>query len=344
MSIASTFLDTSRKQLIRTIATALCINNIASIIVFGVLWAFTPTALFGQLVGLNAFSLICAGVTLWFITSKPLWLAVLPTAVNILVVVNIGAVLFPELNTVAAPFLVVVVMLACLSNNRRMTLAFGIVTIISAVFILLSVPASTENAGIFSIGAALVPARFLYVNILIIIVWLVADRLIASQAAAIAIADQRASEAEAARTLAESARAEVEQRSAEQQRLLDLVQTLELPIIPMGQGVLVVPLVGALDTRRMDGIRKNLLDTVSTQRAHTVVLDVTGVSVLDTAVARSLLQTAQAVKLLGAETMVSGIRASVAQTLVSLGVDLAGLRPTNDLGQALEVVKQRAEA
>jgi anti-anti-sigma factor len=114
---------------------------------------------------------------------------------------------------------------------------------------------------------------------------------------------------------------------------------LELPIIPVGQHILAVPLVGDLDSRRAASIQQRLLEEVAEQRAQVVVLDVTGISLLDTAVAQSLIETAQAVRLLGARALLSGIRPEVAQTLIGLDIDLGTLQSVANLGEALELVQ-----
>jgi anti-anti-sigma factor len=164
--------------------------------------------------------------------------------------------------------------------------------------------------------------------------------LIVSQDAALAIAEQRASEADAARAETDAARAEIERlQDAEQQRLIELVHALELPVMSIGNGTLAVPLVGDLDSRRAANIQGRLLAEVAQQRARVVVLDVTGISVLDTAVAQQLMRTAQAVRLLGARTLLSGIRPDVARTLVELDVDFGNLLSVANIGEALELAQ-----
>lgn len=98
---------------------------------------------------------------------------------------------------------------------------------------------------------------------------------------------------------------------------------LELPVLTIEDRVLLAPLVGHLDSRRTEALRGRLLEMVASRRAHTVIIDVTGISFIDTAVAKALIDTATAIRLLGARTIVSGIGPSVAQTLVHLNVGLA---------------------
>jgi rsbT co-antagonist protein RsbR len=100
----------------------------------------------------------------------------------------------------------------------------------------------------------------------------------------------------------------------------------EIPVIPVRRDVLVVPLVGGLDSRRANRLVERVLREVEHSRARHVMLDVTGVPVIDTAVAGALIRTAQATGLLGTRTTLVGIRPEVAQTLVGLGVDFSQLR------------------
>lgn len=119
-------------------------------------------------------------------------------------------------------------------------------------------------------------------------------------------------------------------------RLGDLVRELEIPIIPIDTEILVVPLVGAFDQNRADQLVERVLDQVERTRAREVLLDVTGVPVIDTQAAQTLLRCADSTRLLGAQTILVGIRPDVAQALVSLGVDLKRLQTFASLQQGLE--------
>jgi rsbT co-antagonist protein RsbR len=115
-------------------------------------------------------------------------------------------------------------------------------------------------------------------------------------------------------------------RNADQQQLIRLqaaaLRELSTPLIPISDDVLVMPLVGALDTSRAQQVVEALLQGVAAGHARFAILDITGVPVVDTQVANALLQAAQSVRLLGAQVLITGIRPEVAQTLVGLGVDL----------------------
>jgi rsbT co-antagonist protein RsbR len=120
-----------------------------------------------------------------------------------------------------------------------------------------------------------------------------------------------------------------EERVALQQQIIAAQQAalheLSTPIIPLTDDVVAMPLIGAIDSNRAQQVIETLLAGVATSRATTAILDITGVQVVDTQVANALLRAAQAVKLLGARVVLTGIRPEIAQTLVGLGLDLGGI-------------------
>jgi anti-anti-sigma regulatory factor len=153
---------------------------------------------------------------------------------------------------------------------------------------------------------------------------------------------QHAREAEAARQHAELQARELAeanqlmtQQLDQQQQLLELVTTLETPVVPLADGMLLAPIVGHIDTRRAQAITERLLATVSEQRTRLIVLDIAGVALMDTSVARSLLQTVQALRLLGCEVFLSGISASTAIALIHLGINLEEVRTVRSPQEAL---------
>ncbi|PCC68710.1 anti-anti-sigma factor [Nannocystis exedens] len=100
---------------------------------------------------------------------------------------------------------------------------------------------------------------------------------------------------------------------------------LSTPLIPISDRVVVMPLIGQVDETRAKQVLETLLDGISKRRAAIAILDVTGVSMVDSAVANGLVQAARAVRLLGAQVVLTGIRPEVAGTLVGLGLGLDGL-------------------
>ncbi len=117
--------------------------------------------------------------------------------------------------------------------------------------------------------------------------------------------------------------------------LQQTIHELSTPIVPVYQGVLIVPLIGTIDSGRSSEITDRLLAEVAAYRATTVIIDITAVPVVDTSVAQHLLAAAQAVGLLGAEAMLVGINPEIAQTIVQLGIDLGQLRTLPNLEQGL---------
>jgi anti-anti-sigma regulatory factor len=110
-----------------------------------------------------------------------------------------------------------------------------------------------------------------------------------------------------------------------QEHLLQTISELSSPVARITSGVLVMPLLGAIDSNRTGRIMETLLSEVSVRQAQVVLIDITGVPVVDTHVANHLLLAAQAVRLLGAEVVLVGITPVVAQTIVALNVNLDGL-------------------
>lgn len=123
-----------------------------------------------------------------------------------------------------------------------------------------------------------------------------------------------------------SRRNEEDERIQRQEEIIagqaSVLAELSTPLIPLRDGVLLMPLVGAIDTRRTQQVLEALLEGISAYQAETAILDITGVKVMDTQVADGLLRAARAAKLLGATVYLSGISAEIAQTLVQLGTDL----------------------
>jgi len=153
-----------------------------------------------------------------------------------------------------------------------------------------------------------------------------------------AVANQVVVSIDKTRLFEETQRAldDLREASEQQRRLLDLVRELSTPLMPITEGILVLPLVGTVDSQRAQQIMDVLLEGISSQRARVVILDITGVPVVDTSVANYLLQATQAVRLLGAECVLVGITPEVAQTVVGLGVDLHGLATRSDLQGGVE--------
>jgi rsbT co-antagonist protein RsbR len=114
------------------------------------------------------------------------------------------------------------------------------------------------------------------------------------------------------------------------------IADLSAPIMDVWDGVIALPVIGLVDTQRSVELTERLLERISTSNARSVIVDVTGVDVVDTATANHLLQMIRAASLLGAFCVVSGISPQVAQTLVQLDVDLTMIRTVRNLKEALK--------
>jgi len=133
------------------------------------------------------------------------------------------------------------------------------------------------------------------------------------------------------RAQAESLRLQQEVIEVQKQALLEL----STPIIPIMDRIIVMPLIGGIDSMRARDITRALLAGIREHRAKVVILDITGVSIVDSGVANHLNKTIQAARLKGARTIVTGISDAVAETIVDLGIDWGGIDTLNDLQTGL---------
>lgn len=114
------------------------------------------------------------------------------------------------------------------------------------------------------------------------------------------------------------------------------IREMSVPVIPISDTMLIMPLVGALDSIRLDLIQQQALQAIQKRNSHLLILDITGVPIIDTQVAKGLLTVTQATRLLGADVVLVGVRPEVAQTIVGLGLTLEGLRTAPDLQSLLQ--------
>ena len=118
------------------------------------------------------------------------------------------------------------------------------------------------------------------------------------------------------------------------------LQELSAPLIPVFDGITVMPLIGTIDTERAKQIMENLLSGAVRHRSEVVLIDITGVPVVDTVVAHHIIQAAEAVRLIGAKCMLVGIRPEIAQTIVNLGINLDEIITKNTLKKGVEAALQ----
>jgi len=135
-----------------------------------------------------------------------------------------------------------------------------------------------------------------------------------------------------ARDLSER-RAQDEQLRRQREEILEL----STPVILVWDQVLVLPIIGTLDSYRASRLTETLLQRISDDQAAVVILDISGVPMIDTQVAQHLLKTVQAASLMGAVSIMSGVRPETAQSMVHLGIDIGGLRSRSTLRDALQL-------
>lgn len=124
----------------------------------------------------------------------------------------------------------------------------------------------------------------------------------------------------------------------------ELINQLSTPLLPIHDHIVLMPLIGQMDTRRAYGILDVLLHGIVQYQAKYAILDITGLPVVDTAVANVLLRSSQAIRLLGTELVITGIRPEVAQTLVGLGIELHGIVARSTLQSGIAYALQNITA
>jgi rsbT co-antagonist protein RsbR len=116
----------------------------------------------------------------------------------------------------------------------------------------------------------------------------------------------------------------------------DSIRELSTPVLPVRERLLILPIIGVLDTERARQVTEQLLSGIRTHRAKVVVIDITGVPDVDETVANHLVQTVDASRLMGAGVIITGLSPEIAQTLVTIGVDLSKMNTIGDLQGGLE--------
>lgn len=128
----------------------------------------------------------------------------------------------------------------------------------------------------------------------------------------------------------------IDQRERTIRQQQEAIRELSTPVLQVRERLLILPIIGILDTYRARQLTENLLRSIRDNRARVVVMDITGVAAVDSRVANHLLQTVAAARLMGATVIITGLSAEVAQTLVTLGVDLTALNTVGDLQGGIE--------
>jgi anti-anti-sigma regulatory factor len=121
------------------------------------------------------------------------------------------------------------------------------------------------------------------------------------------------------------------------------IRELSTPVLTLSEGLLILPVVGMVDSDRARGLTETLLNAVRDKRARVVVMDITGVPVVDSKVANHFVQTVEAARLMGTEVIVTGISPEIAQTLVTIGASFGPVRTLGDLESGVEVANKILE-
>jgi rsbT co-antagonist protein RsbR len=334
------FVANARRQMIRLIALTVLLSGSVLLLLIAILMIITGRiADLALYAGLVALVLMASLATLALLKRRVLWQAIIPITVGIMVGLTLSVFLIPEQTFVALPFLTVPIVLVTLGRHRLSILLTLVSGIVAGAGLAWFAP-SVEVEQVI-IGDALPLVSGIGFVTLLVIIWLLSDRLLTISDAAVALADKRAAEAEDARQRAEEAQSTIAQQYAEQQRLLDLVSVLETPVIAIAEGVLLAPIVGHLDSRRAGQLTQRLLDAVYAQRARAVIIDIAGVPLVDTQVAQLLIRTAQSIRLLGSRVALTGISSETAMTLSNLGMRLEEMQTMRNPQEAIQVMTMR---
>ena len=116
----------------------------------------------------------------------------------------------------------------------------------------------------------------------------------------------------------------------------EAIRELSTPVLQVRERLLILPIIGVIDPQRARQLTEQLLRAIRTNRAKVVVIDITGVAAMDSNVANHLVQTVEASRLLGATVIVTGLSPEIAQTLVTIGVDLSEMTTVGDLQGGIE--------
>jgi rsbT co-antagonist protein RsbR len=128
----------------------------------------------------------------------------------------------------------------------------------------------------------------------------------------------------------------VEERERVIREQQEAIRELSTPVLQVRNRLLILPIIGVLDSPRARQLTEQLLGAIQSNRARVVVIDITGVAAIDLNVANHLVQTVEAARLMGASAIITGLSSKIAQTLVDLGVDLSMMKTVGDLQGGLE--------
>jgi rsbT co-antagonist protein RsbR len=272
--------------------------------------------------------------------------AALSIGAAILVYSIANILLFPNalMRVISQPLLAVGIAVAYV-DSRRLRMLSVAAWLTAVLVVLLSNGALLSSAPIVDV-VALCAANAIILLVLNLFHARMTETLAQTRIANAALRDSQATlEGQVAERTASLQRAldDLQIRAEEQARLLDetaqqraTIRALSLPVLPVNETTLAIPLVGALDADRLRDLQEQTLRAIERSGARRLVLDITGVPAVDGEVAQGIVQVAQAVRLMGARVVLAGIRPEVAQALVSLDADLDGLEAAATLQEGID--------
>lgn len=233
-----------------------------------------------------------------------------------LIIVLVVPTLYPAL--VCVPLLAVALALPYTQGRAMLQLIIAAGVIATLVAVLGNYVDIIAVAPVQYMHTVLVGMLVLTIALILLLLWQFSHRLNET----LAHAHNANQDLAAVNSALESANQQMNVQLDQQRQLLELIMTLETPAVSLADHVLLAPIVGHIDSRRAQSLTQRLLQTVDEHKARLVIIDIAGVPIVDTAVAQSLIQMAQAIQLLGCQVRMSGITATVAATLVNLGISL----------------------
>jgi rsbT co-antagonist protein RsbR len=286
--------------------------------------------------------------------------AVIVTALGFTLVHGIGTLLFAGGSTEQLPlFFLPIILVGLLSRRNVLLLVAGLVIILTVLAWLVTpnipTPASSrvllEANTSLPRGTLIIIALgpFLFVTVLIVLFFTVfGEKLrIALSQALIREHELRLLRASLEDQVAErttelrEALDQIQNRADQQTRLIEeiegqraIIREMSVPVLPLDAVTLVIPLIGGLDSERLHAVHQRSLQAIERTTARRLLLDITGVPVVDSAIAQGLLMVMRSARLLGAEVALIGVRPEVAQAIVGLGLDLQGMQTYRDLQSA----------
>jgi rsbT co-antagonist protein RsbR len=280
--------------------------------------------------------------------------AALSIGAAILIYSTLNILLYPNalLRVVSQPLLAVGVAVAYV-DSRRLRLLSIAAWLTAVLVVLLSNGALLSDEPIVDV-VALCAANAIVLLVLNVFHIRMSETLAQTRTANAALRDSQAAlEGQVADRTASLQHAldDLQVRAEEQARLLDetnqqraTIRALSLPVLPVNETTLAIPLVGALDAERLRDLQEQTLRAIERSGARRLVLDITGIPAVDDQVAQGIVQVAQAVQLMGARVILAGIRPEVAQALVSLDADLDDLETAATLQEGIDGARRASTA